>query len=129
MAGSPTDKFDDVPTDAPSDGPPAADGQDTSSEQETSTQQILRMVSQARDIDQGKSEIMRLQEQRRQVNAQKRALSQELRNQTRKRQRLINKSAKLSVPDLVQSLYIRQTRAEERARRAAVSADADGTAR
>ena len=87
------------------------------------------MVSQARDIDQGKSEIMRLQEQRRQVNAQKRALSQELRNQTRKRQRLINKSAKLSVPDLVQSLYIRQTRAEERARRAAESGTADGTAR
>jgi hypothetical protein len=49
---------------------------------------------------------------------QKRQLTKALRNETRKRTRLIQRSSKLTVPDLVQSLYIRQARAQEREHRA-----------
>ena len=79
---------------------------------------ILDMVQQARGIDTGKGEIARLQEERRVLAGQKRQLTKALRNETRKRTRLIQRSSKLTVPDLVQSLYIRQARAQEREQRA-----------
>ena len=69
-------------------------------------------------MDRGQTEISRLQEQRRALANEKRALTRQLKNESRKRARLLQKSSKLSVPDLVQSLYIRQARAAERERRA-----------
>ena len=71
------------------------------------------MVGQARGMDRGQTEISRLQEQRRALANEKRALTRQLKNESRKRARLLQKSSKLSVPDLVQSLYIRQSRTAE----------------
>ena len=69
-------------------------------------------------MDRGQTEMSRLQERRRVWANEKRALTRQLKNESRKRARLLQKSSKLSVPDLVQSLYIRQARAAERERRA-----------
>jgi hypothetical protein len=107
-------------------GPEAADGDDAAAahddaadaEGRNETDMILDMVQQARGIDQGKGEIARLQEERRLLAGQKRQLTKALRNESRKRTRLIQRSSKLTVPDLVQSLYIRQARAQEREHRA-----------
>ena len=113
---------------APSDGPPAAeiaDGAppaadaDGAEDAADATELILRMAAEARGMDRSKTEIARLQEERRAIAGEKRALTKALKNETRKRQRLLKKSAQLSVPDLVQTLYIRQARAAERQQRAA----------
>jgi hypothetical protein len=99
-------------------GPEAAGGDDAAAAHDDAadaqarneTDMILDMVQQARGIDQGKGEIARLQEERRLLAGQKRQLTKAL--------RLIQRSSKLTVPDLVQSLYIRQARAQEREHRA-----------
>ena len=98
--------------------PPAAGAADAPADGEDATDVILQMVAQARGMDRGQTEISRLQEQRRALANEKRALTRQLKNESRKRARLLQKSSKLSVPDLVQSLYIRQARAAERERRA-----------
>ena len=79
------------------------------------------MVGQARGMDRGQTEMSRLQERRRGWANEKRALTRQLKNESRKRARLLQKKSKLSVPDLVQSLYIRQARAAERERRSAAA--------
>jgi hypothetical protein len=118
MAARPAHLEDAAPEGAGGDGAAAAHDDAPDPEARNETDMILDMVQQARGIDQGKGEIARLQEQRRVLAVQKRLLTHQLRNETRKRTRLIQRSSKLSVPDLVQSLYIRQARAQEREQRA-----------
>ena len=117
MAESPARDAEAAPAAAAA-APPAAGAADAPADGEDATDVILQMVAQARGMDRGQTEISRLQEQRRALANEKRALTRQLKNESRKRARLLQKSSKLSVPDLVQSLYIRQARAAERERRA-----------
>lgn len=117
MAESPARDAEAAPAAAAA-APPAAGAADAPADGEDATDVILQMVAQARGMDRGQTEISRLQEQRRALANEKRALTRQLKNESRKRARLLQKSSKLSVPDLVQSLYIRQSRAAERERRA-----------
>ena len=117
MAESPARDAEAAPA-AAATAPPAAGAADAPADGEDATDVILQMVAQARGMDRGQTEISRLQEQRRALANEKRALTRQLKNESRKRARLLQKSSKLSVPDLVQSLYIRQARAAERERRA-----------
>ena len=72
---------------------------------------ILDLInSGAAGPDRGKSAITDLQDARRVLAAQKRRLTQQLRNETKKRARMMNKSARLSTQDLVEVLHIRQSR-------------------
>ena len=108
---------DDAP--AEGDGPAAVQAHDDPSGAgaRDQTAMILEMVQQARGMDQYKGAIQRLQDARKALATQKREVTMQLRNERRKRQRLLHKSCKLSVPDLVQSLCIRQARAAEREQR------------
>ena len=117
MAESPARDAEAAPAAAAA-APPPAGAADAPADGEDATDVILQMVAQARGMDRGQTEISRLQEQRRALANEKRALTRQLKNESRKRARLLQKSSKLSVPDLVQSLYIRQSRAAERERRA-----------
>ena len=117
MAESPARDAEAAPAAAAA-APPAAGAADAPADGEDATDVILQMVAQARGMDRGQTEISRLQEQRRALANEKRALTRQLKDESRKRARLLQKSSKLSVPDLVQSLYIRQARAAERERRA-----------
>ena len=117
MAESPARDAEAAPAAAAA-APPAAGAADAPADGEDATDVILQMVAQARGMDRGQTEISRLQEQRRALANEKRALTRQLKNESRKRARLLQKSSKLSVPDLVQSLYIRQSRAAVRERRA-----------
>jgi len=117
MAESPARDAEAAPAAAAA-APPAAGAADAPADGEDATDVILQMVAQARGMDRGQTEISRLQEQRRALANEKRALTRQLKNESRKRARLVQKSSKLSVPDLVQSLYIRQSRAADRERRA-----------
>ena len=117
MADSPARDAEAAPAAAAA-APPAAGAADAPADGEDATDVILQMVAQARGMDRGQTEISRLQEQRRALANEKRALTRQLKNESRKRARLLQKSSKLSVPDLVQSLYIRQSRAAQRERRA-----------
>ena len=117
MADSPARNAEAAPAAAAA-APPAAGAADAPADGEDATDVILQMVAQARGMDRGQTEISRLQEQRRALANEKRALTRQLKNESRKRARLLQKSSKLSVPDLVQSLYIRQSRAAQRERRA-----------
>ena len=117
MAESPARDAEAAPAAAAA-APPAAGAADAPADGEDATDVILQMVAQARGMDRGQTEISRLQEQRRALANEKRALTRQLKNESRKRARLLQKSSKLSVPDLVQSLYIRQSRAADRERRA-----------
>ena len=117
MAARPA-RADDGGSEAEGRGPAAADDDPAGAAARNETEFILEMVQQARSIDQGKGEISRLQDERRALAGQKRLLTKALRNETRKRTRLLQRSSKLTVPDLVQSLYICQARAAEREQRA-----------
>ena len=89
------------------------------------TEAILRLTAAAQGLDTGKTKIASLQEQRKALNDQKNTITRTIKNEARKRKRLLDRSAKLSVPDLVQTLYIRQQRAAAAAaRRAEASAAA-----
>ena len=100
-------------TDADADA--AAAGDDPAA----ATAAILRLTAAAQGLDTGKTKIATLQAQRQALNAEKNQITRNIKNEARKRKRLLERSAKLSVPDLVQTLYIRQQRAEAlRARRA-----------
>ena len=118
-----------TPTGAAPASPPAGDadalGEATGSDAPDSVEAILQLTSAATGLDKGKTKIAQMQEQRRVLNAEKQALTRTIKNEARKRQRLLAKSSKLSVPDLVQTLYIRQQRAKATAAR---RAEAAGTA-
>ena len=86
------------------------------------TEAILRLTAAAQGLDTGKTKIASLQEQRKALTTEKNSLTRVIKNETRKRKRLLDKSAKLSVPDLVQTLYIRQQRAAAAAARRAEAA-------
>ena len=73
---------------------------------------LLAITEAATGMDRGKETINRLQAERRQVAQQKRQLTALLRNESRKRARLLAKSSKLSIPDLVTALHIRQAKAK-----------------
>ena len=61
-------------------------------------------------------EIQRLRAQRGALNAQKRAVTKTLRNECRKRTRMMARSSQLSNEDLVEVLAIRQARAVAKAK-------------
>ena len=69
--------------------------------------------------------IQDLRAQRRLLNENKRALSKALRNETRKRARLLHRSAQLTNGDLVEVLQIRQARAEAKAKAQAAPTDGE----
>ena len=60
--------------------------------------------------DRAKNAITDLQDARRVLAVRKRRLAQQLRNETKKRARMMTKSARLSTQDLVEVLHIRQNR-------------------
>ena len=71
----------------------------------------------AENSDEGSTQtIENLREQRRQLQANKRALTKTLRNETRKRSRMLSRSAQLTNDDLVEVLQIRQARAAAKAK-------------
>ena len=87
----------------------AATGSDA--QQPSGREQVLRALMAATDGDPSMDEIQKLRQERRAMNAQKRALTKQLRNESRKRARMLNRSAQLTNEDLVEVLQIRQARA------------------
>ena len=68
-------------------------------------------------------EIDRLRAQRRTLNEAKRTVTRELRNETRKRKRMLARSSNLTNDDLVEVLAIRQQRAVAKAKAKAAAED------
>ena len=62
-------------------------------------------------IDSGKKKVAELAAERKRVQSEKKRLTQQLRNEERKRKRIMTKSAYLSNADLVEVLTIRQSKA------------------
>ena len=81
-------------------------------------QAILDAIGASGVAKERQNAIQILQRRRSELNAQKRELSRQVRNEGRKRSRLIQKSSKLSVPDLVEALALRQARAKAKAKAA-----------
>ena len=72
---------------------------------------ILELISaNASGADRSKDAIQNIQAERRSLQAKKRKLTLELRNETRKRKRMLCKSSRLSTHDLVEVLHIHQNR-------------------
>ena len=71
--------------------------------------------------DRSEDEIQKLRRERTRLNAEKRALSKQLKNECRKRSRMLTRSAQLSNEDLVEVIHIRQARAVAKAKAAAAS--------
>ena len=71
---------------------------------------ILNAAAKAKDADRGKSAMAALREQKMTLMAEKKVLNRQIRNESRKRKRLLEKSSKLSTTDLVTALQIRQTK-------------------
>ena len=69
--------------------------------------------------DESQDAIANLQGQRKELLEERKRLTRALRNETRKRKRMLNKSARLSNADLVEVLQIRQNRAVAKAKAAA----------
>ena len=69
--------------------------------------------------DESQDPIANLQGQRKELLEERKRLTRALRNETRKRKRMLNKSARLSNADLVEVLQIRQNRAVAKAKAAA----------
>ena len=61
-------------------------------------------------------EIQALREQRNALNLRKRQVTKQLRNESRKRARMLQRSAQLTNEDLVEVLQIRQARAASKAK-------------
>ena len=82
--------------------------------------QVQALVGGATGTDSAQTAITLLQAQRRQLNVQKKQLTRQLRNEGRKRQRILDRSQRLSNQDLVEVLNIRTARsAAAQARQAA----------
>ena len=62
-------------------------------------------------IDSGKKKVAELAAERKRIQSEKKRLTQQLRNEERKRKRIMTKSAYLSNADLVEVLTIRQSKA------------------
>jgi hypothetical protein len=87
----------------------AAD-QDGDGDEQDLYQVILNAAAKAKDADRGKSAMAALREQKMTLMAEKKVLNRQIRNESRKRKRLLEKSSKLSTTDLVTALQIRQTK-------------------
>jgi hypothetical protein len=78
-------------------------------------QRLTALLANA-EIDHTADEIQRLRAERRALNERKRVLARSLRNESRKRARMMQRSAQLTNEDLVEVLHIRQTRAVAKAK-------------
>ena len=75
-------------------------------------------------IDSGKKKVAELAAERKRVQSEKKRLTQQLRNEERKRKRIMQKSQYLSNTDLVEVLTIRQSKAATAATAKAKAAEA-----
>ena len=75
-------------------------------------------------IDSGKKKVAELAAERKRVQSEKKRLTQQLRNEERKRKRIMQKSQYLSNTDLVEVLTIRQSKAATAAQAKAKAAEA-----
>ena len=91
----------------------------------SSIMDILNADSKA--VDAGKTKIDEIAEKRKALQAQRNKLSSELRNETRKRQRIRKRSQYLTDDDLVEVLAMRKTK-KNAAETKAASAKRDGAA-
>jgi len=88
------------------------------------TEQMLELLQQAGGVvDVGKSKMHELALQRRELGKEKRRLTAALRNETRKRQRVMKKSMHLSNEDLVDVLTMRKCK-EDKAQSVSQAKDA-----
>ena len=69
---------------------------------------ILETIAPLLGANQGAVTMAQIKEQRRLVSVQKRALTQQMRNERRKKARLLSKSSRLSNMDLIDVLRLRQ---------------------
>ena len=97
----------------------AAGASDEGHEQQPVGEAVLELLSSRGLTDRGRNNIAELQTQRRELAARKRQLTKELRNESRKRSRMLARSARLSNVDLVEVLQIRQNRAVAKAKASA----------
>ena len=88
----------------------------------SAVERLANLLADARS-DASADESQRLRAERRTLINEKRALSKQIRNETRKRARMLNRSAALSNDDLVEVLAIRQQRAEAKAKAKAAATD------
>ena len=91
----------------------------------SSIMDILNADSKA--VDAGKTKIDEIAEKRKALQAQRKKLSSELRNETRKRQRIRKRSQFLTDDDLVEVLAMRKTK-KNAAENKAATAKRDGAA-
>ena len=91
----------------------------------SSIMDILNADSKA--VDAGKTKIDEIAEKRKALQAQRKKLSSELRNETRKRQRIRKRSQYLTDDDLVEVLAMRKTK-KNAAENKAATAKRDGAA-
>ena len=99
----------------------AAGASDEGHEQQPVGEAVLELLTSRGLTDRGRNNIAELQTQRRELAARKRQLTKELRNESRKRSRMLARSARLSNVDLVEVLQIRQNRAVAKAKAAAAA--------
>ena len=106
------------------DGLEGVDADDGDGEPDADVGDAIRHVLQRRGqaVDRGRDAITDLQSKRRNLNAQKRELTKQLRNEARKRKRMLNRSAGLTNYDLVEVLTIRQHRSLAKAKAKAAAA-------
>ena len=91
------------------------------------TASIMDLIStNITEADAGQSALLDLQSRRRELQDLKRTVSQQLRNERRKRTRMLHRSARLSSEDLVEILQIRQVRAQAKAKAAPTPPDSGG---
>ena len=92
----------------------------------SSIMDILNADSKA--VDAGKTKIDEIAEKRKALQAQRKKLSSELRNETRKRQRIRKRSQYLTDEDLVEVLAMRKTKEQTTDAKGSSSGKKDGAA-
>ena len=78
-------------------------------------------------VDSGKKKVAELAAERKRVQSEKKRLTQQLRNEERKRKRIMQKTQYLSNTDWVEVLWIRQSKAATSAKATAKAAETEST--
>ena len=104
----------------------SASSQGEKQDLKTSIMGILK--ADAKPIDAGKTKIDEIADKRKTLQTQRKKLTSELRNETRKRQRIRKRSQYLTDEDLVEVLAMRKTKKVAADAKAATSKKRDGAA-
>ena len=103
------------PVDGARDGALRREARSTTAQQDRDS--LIEFID-AHDFDQGRragDKVEQLREQRKRLQTERSELTRKLRNEKRKRSRLVNRSSKMTTADLVEVLDMRRSRAAAKA--------------